>query len=159
MFVLLDAPVVLVPDGTLLFHIIVIIVMISLLNRTLFAPINRILARRDQQTRGRSAEAKRILRQATESLSKYEKSLREARAESYRLVETERAGVMKERQERLEQVRHEISSSIEREKEEIMNQAATARTTIDSDAGRIAAEISAHVLGRSPEPDSYQQGD
>jgi len=35
----------LVPDGTLLLHILIILVMVYVLNATLFKPINRILQR------------------------------------------------------------------------------------------------------------------
>ena len=36
----------LVPDGTLLLHILIILVMIFVLNATLYKPINRVLAAR-----------------------------------------------------------------------------------------------------------------
>ena len=40
-------PIQLVPDGTLLVHVLLILLMVGILNRTLFQPINRILERRD----------------------------------------------------------------------------------------------------------------
>src|SRR4030095_12893228 len=46
----------LVPDGTILFHIALILIMIAILNRTLFQPINRILAEREKKGSGTLAE-------------------------------------------------------------------------------------------------------
>src|SRR5947209_1129969 len=49
----------LVPDGTLLLHVLIILVMVYVLNATLFRPINRILEARDKRTRGRLTEARK----------------------------------------------------------------------------------------------------
>src|SRR5216117_328254 len=97
----------LVPDGTLLIHVALILVMVYVLNRTLFKPINKILADREQKTRGQLGAAGDILQRVEEGLSRYERSLFEARAEGYKLLEQERAAAMKNRQERLEVERDE----------------------------------------------------
>src|SRR5215212_7977134 len=91
----------LVPDGTLFLHIAIILLMIFLLNATLFKPINRILEEREKRTRGRLGETGGILRRVEEGLSSYERTLREARAEGYRLMEQERTSAMSARQQQL----------------------------------------------------------
>ncbi len=48
-----DSAIQLVPDGTLLFHLALIVVMVVLLNVTLLKPINRILEERERRTKGR----------------------------------------------------------------------------------------------------------
>ena len=58
----------LVPDGTLFLHIAIILIMVFVLNRTLFKPINRILDERERRTRGRSGEAHDILQRVEEGL-------------------------------------------------------------------------------------------
>ena len=40
----------LVPDGTLILHVLIILVMVYVLNATLFKPINQILAARERRT-------------------------------------------------------------------------------------------------------------
>ena len=77
----------LVPDGTLFLHIAIILMMVFVLNATLFKPINRILEERERRTRGRSGEAHDILQRVEEKLTHYERALRDARADGYRLME------------------------------------------------------------------------
>jgi F-type H+-transporting ATPase subunit b len=138
----------LVPDGTLFLHIALILVMVFVLNATLFKPINRILEERERRTRGQLNEARDTLQRVDERMSAYERSLREARAEGYRLMEQVRAEAMRERQEKLSGVREEIERSVGREKESVHAQVAEARATLDTDAARIAAEIGSHILHR-----------
>lgn len=138
----------LVPDGTLFLHIALILVMVAVLNATLFKPINRILAERDRRTRGRFGEAKETLQRVEEKMSQYERTLREARAEGYRQMEHERAQALGQRQAKLTAAREEISDSIVVEKEAIQAQTEEARRTLERDARRIAVEIGAHILRR-----------
>ena len=56
----------LIPDGTLLIHIVIIISMVFVLNRLLFKPINKILNDRERLTTGSSTEAHGILRRVEE---------------------------------------------------------------------------------------------
>jgi F-type H+-transporting ATPase subunit b len=138
----------LVPDGTLFLHIAIILVMVFVLNHTLFKPINRILEERERRTRGRSGEAQGILQRVDEKAESYERALREARAEGYSLMERERAEAMSERQLRLNALREEISQTVEAEKQLIRSQAEEARRTLEADARGIAAEIGSQILHR-----------
>src|SRR5918993_4297481 len=95
----------LVPDGTLFIHIAIILLMVFILNRTLFRPVNRMLEERGRRTHGRSDEARKTVGQVEESLLRYERSLREARVESYHTMERHRTEAMGERQQRLALVR------------------------------------------------------
>ena len=138
----------LVPDGTLFLHIAIIVLMIYVLNATLFRPINRILAERERQTRGGTGDAQDILRRVTDSMTRYERSLREARADGYRLLEQERAKAMLERQNQLNSLRAEIESSVEEQKNLLQIQSKEARASLEDDARRIAADISRQILHR-----------
>src|SRR5437867_10962905 len=95
---LAENPIQLVPDGTLILHVVIILVMVYVLNATLYKPINRILAARDERTRGRLTEAQQILKDVSEKLSNYERQLRQARAQAYALAESERSAALQERQ-------------------------------------------------------------
>jgi F-type H+-transporting ATPase subunit b len=138
----------LVPDGTLFLHIAIILLMVFVLNATLFKPINRILEERERRTRGRSSEAHDILLRVEEKVTRYEQTLREARSEGYRLLEQERAKAIDERQRRLSEVREEINNLIAEQKEAIGGQVNEARVTLEVEARRLAAQIGSQILHR-----------
>jgi len=138
----------LVPDGTLILHIAIIVLMIYLLNKTLFRPINIILAERERRTSGGTGEAQDILKRVANSLNRYERSLRDARTEGYRLLEQERATALLERQNLLNSLRVEIESSTEEQKNLLRTQSEQARTLLEADARKIAADISSQILNR-----------
>ena len=138
----------LVPDGTLFFHIAIILIMVFVLNATLFKPINKILEERERRTRGRSGEAYDIMRRVEEKISHYEKTMREARSDGYRLMEQERAAAMAERQATLNAVREEMSNLLAEQKEAINAQSQEVRTALSAEARRLAGEISEQLLQR-----------
>ena len=139
----------LVPDGTLILHVIIILVMVYVLNATLYKPINKILESREKRTRGRLSEAQEITKGVKEKLAEYEASLRQARSEAYAHAESERAEAMMERQRRVNEMRNELAQSIATEKEAIQQQATQARASLEVESRLIARDISSRVLNRS----------
>ena len=138
----------LVPDGTLVLHVIIILVMVYVLNATLFKPINQILASREKRTRGRLTEAQEIMQSVSEKMRDYERSLRQARAEAYTQTEAQRADAMKERQQKLNEMRAQLTQTIAQEKKTIEQQAGEARVTLEVESRRLAREIGSRVLSR-----------
>ena len=136
----------LVPDGTLLFHLAVIVMMVALLNATLLKPINRILEERDRRTKGRLSEANQTLLMVDEKLRNYESQLREARAAGYAAMEQERAILSKERERKLAEVKTEAGALVAREKDRIRAEAAEVRNALGTTAQERAREISAQIL-------------
>ena len=139
----------LVPDGTLILHVLIILVMVFLLNATLYKPINAILEARDKRTRGRLSEAQEILKNVSDKVTEYERALRDARREAYAFTESERSGAMLQRQQQLNEMRQQLGESVAKEKSAIQQQADEVRGTLDQDSRRIAHEIGARVLGRT----------
>src|SRR6476659_2325653 len=113
----------LVPDGTLILHVIIILVMVFVLNATLYKPINRILEAREKRTRGRMSEAQEIMTDVSQKLANYEKQLRQARADSDAVAEQERSAARQERQQKLNEMREQLAGSIAKEKQVIAGQA------------------------------------
>jgi F-type H+-transporting ATPase subunit b len=138
----------LVPDGTLILHVLIILVMVFVLNATLYRPINRILAAREKKTKGRLSEAQEILKSVSEQLANYERQLRQARGAAYAFAEGERAGALQERQQKLNEMRRRLSEAIAQEKQAIQQQADAARLTLEDESRRLASEISSRVLNR-----------
>ena len=138
----------LVPDGTLLFHLALIIAMVALLNATLLKPINRILEERERLTKGRLGEAETTLLIVHEKLLEYERRLREARAEGYALMERERAAISEEKNRKLAEVKSEIARVLSEEKEKLKMETAQVRGKLTVDARSIALEIGRQILRR-----------
>lgn len=137
----------LVPDGTLVLHIAIIITMVFILNRILYKPISRILNERESRTQGRLEEARGMIQRIEGDLLRYENALRQARAEGYHLLEKQQSEAFGERQRKITVVRKESEEQIGEEKSMIDAQAEEARTLLVKEARQIATTISSQILG------------
>lgn len=135
-------------DGSFLFIFFSIILLIFILNRTLFKPINQILDERERLGAGRMAEAKQMLARYEERLTGYEEQIRVARAEAYQHLEGQRKESLAERQEMVSQVKAETSAQIEAARAEIEKQVETAKQNLEGEARAMAATISSRLLNR-----------
>lgn len=138
----------LVPDGTLLFHLALIVGMVALLNATLLKPINRILEERERRTKGRLSEAGQTLAVIEEKMREYERRLRQARTEGYTLMEQERSALSKERDRAVAQVRSEIRAWLAEEQAKLKNDTSQVKKTLETDARSLALQISRQILQR-----------
>ena len=136
----------LVPDGTMLIHIALILLMIWTLNRTFFRPINRIIESREKNKGGRFGEAESILQKVGEKQTRYDAAMLEARSKGYELIEKERNQAVARRQSEIEKVKSEVVTSVAREKEELTKQTAEARAVIAEEAEKMAEKISSNLL-------------
>lgn len=121
----------LVPDGTILFHIVLILVMIAILNRTLFQPINRILAEREKKGTGALAEAAEMESRVSLGKKQYNDALRTARASGYKLMEERRAEDLRDREVRVASLKGEIEARLSQERSVIESQVNEARAGFD----------------------------
>lgn len=138
----------LVPDGTLLLHLLLIVVMVGLLNATLLKPINRILEERDRRTSGQLGEAQRVLASVDEKMMEYQRRLREARANGYALLEEERSAAFREREGKVSAIKQEVARWRDEEKEKLKSDEVGVKAKLLEDAQARAAEISVRILGR-----------
>src|SRR6201988_1388588 len=146
--ILLEASIQLVPDGTLLLHLLLVVVMVFVLNHTLLKPINQILAEREKQIAGRLKEAEAMAAETQEKLKKYNDALREARADGYRLLEKERARGLKEREEKLRKYREAMSKEVAAELETTRQQEQAVKGELEAQAATLSSLISSQILRR-----------
>jgi F-type H+-transporting ATPase subunit b len=137
------------PDGSLVVILVLFIFFVFLMNRLLFRPISRVLDERHTLTEGATHEARAARRRYQTRLADYEASIRQARAEGYRLSEEHRAAALNERRQIIERAKQEASKQIEQAKAEIERQANQARAALDAESRQIAERISSTVLGRT----------
>jgi F-type H+-transporting ATPase subunit b len=134
------------PDGTIFIHIALILLMIWVLNRTFFRPINRVIESREKQKGGRGSEAAGILKEVGEKRAAYDKEMLEARSRGYELIEKEHASAVAAREKQLGTVKSQLSEKLSAEKQELQTQAGEARATIEKEAEKLADTISANIL-------------
>lgn len=146
--ILLEASIQLVPDGTLLLHLLMVGVMVFVLNRTLLKPINQILAEREKQIAGRLKEAEAMASETQEKLKRYNDALREARADGYKLLEKERAQGLKEKEEKLRQYRNEMAREVAAQVETTRKQEQAVKGELEAQAASIGNLISSQILRR-----------
>ncbi|HEX8183799.1 MAG TPA: ATP synthase F0 subunit B [Blastocatellia bacterium] len=137
------------PDGSLLFIIALFLLFVFVMNRLLYRPIGRVLDERQVLTEGATNEARAAARRYQARLAEYEASIRQARAESYRRLEQERAIALEERRRLIEDAKQKASGEIEQAKSEIKQETAAARATLEAESRQIANRISRTVLGRT----------
>lgn len=145
---LAEAAIQLVPDGTLLLHLLLVVVMVFVLNRTLLKPINDILAEREKQIASRLKEAEAMAAETDEKLRRYNSALRDARAQGYRLLEKERARALKEKDEKVRQYREEVSKNVATQVEQTRQQEQKVRGELESQAVAVGELISSQILRR-----------
>jgi len=138
----------LVPDATLLLHLVFVVVMVVVLNRTLLKPINRILSEREKQIAGRLREAEALAAESQEKLKKYNDTLREARTSGYKLLEKERAEGLKEKEQKLRQSRDELSTQVSAQVDQIRKQEQAVKGELEGQAAAIGNLISSQILRR-----------
>lgn len=143
-----DSAIQLVPDGTLLFHLALIVGMVALLNVTLLKPINRILEERERRTKGRMGEAQEIFATVDARMLEYQRRLRDARGTGYLLLDEERSAASRSREQLVSAVKEEVMRWQEKEKENLKAAEADVRASLVKDAGARAGEIGSRILGR-----------
>ena len=138
----------LVPDATLLLHLVFVVVMVVVLNRTLLKPINRILAERERQIAGRLQEAEALAAESQEKRKQYNDTLREARSAGYKLLEKERAEGLKDKEQKLRQSRDQLTKEVGAQVAQIRSQEQAVKSELDGQAATIGNLISSQILRR-----------
>lgn len=146
--ILAETSIQLVPDGTLLLHLLMVAVMVFVLNRTLLKPINEILAERERQITGRRIEAARLRSESEEKLRQYNDALHEARVDGYKLLDKERAEGLRQRDEALRRHRDEMAQKVAAEVATTKQQEESARRELDAQAASMSDLISSQILRR-----------
>lgn len=146
--ILAETSIQLVPDGTLLLHLLMVGIMVFVLNRTLLKPINQILAERERQITGRRMEAEKLATESNEKLRKYKETLHDARVDGYKLLDKERADGLKQREEQLRQYRDQMSKEVAAQIEATRQQEELAKRELDGQAASMSDLISSQILRR-----------
>ncbi|MBS1797947.1 MAG: hypothetical protein JSS81_29275 [Acidobacteria bacterium] len=136
----------LIPDGTIFIHIALILLMIWVLNRTFFRPINRILEAREKNKGGKSSESESLLKEVSEKEAKYNEAMLDARSKGYELIEKERVKAVGKKQSKIGAAKEEVHQTLIEQTTELERQTVEARQALASEAEKMAEKISANIL-------------
>jgi len=134
------------PDATLFIHIALILLMIFILNRTLYRPINRVLEGRVKNKGNYFGEAEELLKKVEEKESRYSKELLDARSAGYELIEKQQKEATAAREKNLAEAKEEVADRLATGRSEIDQQAAAARASIETEADVMADRITSGIL-------------
>jgi F-type H+-transporting ATPase subunit b len=134
------------PDGTIFIHIALILVMIWVLNRTFYKPINRIIASREKSKGGRSSEAVGILQQVDEIEARYTKEMLDARSSGYELIEKEHIEAIAARDKQIAESKAQINEEFDANRANLEKRTADVHSTIGAEAEKIAEQITTSIL-------------
>ena len=137
------------PNASLLLVFVLFLIFVFVLTRILFRPIGRVLDEREALTEGATNEARAATRRYQSELANYEASIKQARGESYRRLEQERAAALLERKRLIDDAKEKAAEEIQHAKSEIADQAAAARAALEGESRQIAQQITRTVLGRT----------
>jgi len=146
---LAESSIQLVPDGTLLFHLVLVVVMVAVVNRTLLRPINKILEERDKHILGRVDEAKEMRQAREQTLAEYTSALSKARSDGYHLIERERAIAVREKDEKVKAVKDEITRRLDAELQMTLDQEDKVRGELEGQAATLSGLITDQILRRN----------
>ena len=115
-------------------------------SRVFFQPLQEVLRRRRESTTGLQQAAEANLAQAEQKTAEYQKALRTARAELYRLQEQERQKALDQRAAIVQQARARADEMVGRSKQEIRGDVETAKKGLAAEAEQLAQAITGAIL-------------
>ena len=134
------------PDGTIFVHIAILLVMIWILNRTLYRPINRILESREKSKGGHSGEAGSIIAAAEQKETQYNKELLDTRSKGYSTIEKEQKKAVAAREQKLAEAKAETAAAFDAGRAELEKNSLETRTALGKEAEDLADRITAGIL-------------
>ena len=136
----------LIPDGTLLIHIGLILFMIWVLNRTLFGPITKVIEAREGKKGGAKGPAGEILEQVADKKASYESEIRKTRLAGYQMIESERESALSKKQSAVQGAKNEVAEKLAKEIADIDHATGSAKEEIQREADKLADKITATIL-------------
>lgn len=115
-----------------------------------FRPLQKTLQKRHESTRGLRQAAEEKLALAERKTEEYQQALRAAWADLYRQQEQERQQALERRAEILGHARRQAEELVSRARQEIRDEAETAKKHLAAESEQIAASILHAILKPSP---------
>lgn len=125
-----------------------VVVLVFILNKWLFGPLNRILAARQAEVESARAEFEEAKRVQDERMAQIESRLGEARKQAYGIREEAIQKGRERRDEVLSAARADAMQTVEEAKAEIQEEVVSAKRELETEARSIAERVAEQLLGR-----------
>jgi F-type H+-transporting ATPase subunit b len=128
---------------------IIFLLVLLLLNKTLFKPILKILHEREERTEGFFKKSEEIGERAKETLEKYKEKIRLARRESLNIKRKYISEGNEEKEDILKKAREETNKYLESIRNKIAEESDATRKVLIKQVENLSRGIAEKVLGRS----------
>jgi F-type H+-transporting ATPase subunit b len=131
--------------------LILVLLLYLFLKKIFFAPLQKLLERRYQEGEGALKAAREAAADAERRTLEYQNALKEARAEIYRLQESERNKTVEECSQQLQQARAQAENQLQAARKQIQTEAEQARLRLAEQSEELAEAITKTVLKHEAE--------
>ena len=138
------------PDITVLWVVVLIIVLAFILDRLVFRPVLGVIKKREEAVTSARLLAERATEEARQAGEEFERKTAAARAEVYRQMEEMRRVGLEERTALVEATRREAEQTLAEARAQLHHDVEAARARLDQDADALANEAAGRILGRQP---------
>jgi F-type H+-transporting ATPase subunit b len=138
-----------IPDLSVLWVIVFLLLTTYLLNTLIFQPILKVIEARTRAVSDARDLAQSAADRATAANTEYSQQLNAARSEVYRQMDEKRRAAMDQRAALLGDTRATVERELAEATARVKQQAADARATLDREADSMAGAIVSRVLGRA----------
>lgn len=125
---------------------LIVLTFYLILRSFFFKPILAVMAEREARTIGAHKSAEATQAAAAEKVKQYEEALKAAKAKVYAEQEVERKKLLEERTIILKEARNKASVEVNKAKERVAGELATAKIDIEGTATQLASEIARRLL-------------
>ena len=130
--------------------LIIVLLLHFYLKLMYFRPMERVLAARYEATEGARKMADESLAKAAQKASEYDEALRAARAGIYREQEAFRKQLRQEQATAVEEAHQRAAAMVKEASRQLNVELATAKESLQKDAGALADQITETILRRRP---------
>jgi len=136
------------PNLSVIFVIIAVVLLAIVLDRVLFKPLLRVMHQRDAAIKSAMQAAESAAAKAQAASAEFDANVTAARADLYKQMDERRKAAEAYRKELVAQTKADVDAQLAGAKAELDAQAAKARATLEAEAEELGKDIAAKVLGR-----------
>ena len=136
-------------NGTLIFQLVIVLILIVALGNMVFKPFLRILQERRNWVEGAERKARELQQRTQELMEQYREAMAAAQAQGSSIREEIRKESLAKEMEILQKAMEETNQFLGRMRTQIQDEGQTARASLRLQAQDLSQEIAEKILGRA----------